>query len=484
MNETILTRLPLACAAQPFADRDRFDVPADVAELVRAAQGDEHPAVTAERLCAVFEADKDAADEAGQASRILRRVLASVPPERRAEIFVHLSLDAQIETALDMTRAEVTGLVAAMPHDDRVDLLKRIPDACRQAVMPALAQAEREDIRRLSSYPEGTAGAVMTSEYASLSPGMTAGEAIGKLRLEAPDKETIYYAYVLDEARRLVGFVSLKDLILARPDSLVTELMNREVISARAGDDQEEVVRKIARYDLLALPVVDDRGVLVGIVTHDDAIDVLHQEHTEDMEKFAAITGSHEGQAYLSTTALAHFRNRAFWVVLLAALGLVSGFIISSFESTLANLLILTLYMPMIAAAGGNVGSQSATVVIRALTLGHIRPRDALRVFLKEFQVAALLGGILAVLTFAKVSFLSHGTVLPEGVTLAKVGLVVGLALCAQVITATILGAALPILAVRLGRDPAVAASPSLTTLVDITGLLLYFGAARMILGV
>jgi magnesium transporter len=264
MNETILTRLPLACAAQPFADRDRFDVPADVAELVRAAQGDEHPAVTAERLCAVFEADKDAAVEAGQASRILRRVLASVPPERRAEIFVHLSLDAQIETALDMTRAEVTGLVAAMPHDDRVDLLKRIPDACRQAVMPALAQAEREDIRRLSSYPEGTAGAVMTSEYASLSPGMTAGEAIGKLRLEAPDKETIYYAYVLDEARRLVGFVSLKDLILARPDSLVTELMNREVISARAGDDQEEVVRKIARYDLLALPVVDDRGVLVA----------------------------------------------------------------------------------------------------------------------------------------------------------------------------------------------------------------------------
>jgi magnesium transporter len=383
-----------------------------------------------------------------------------------------------------MTRAEASALVGAMPPDDRVDLLKRLPDGCLQAVMPALAHVEREDIRRLSSYAEGTAGAVMTSEYAALNPEMTAEAAIDKLRMEAPDKETIYYAYVVDAARRLVGFASLKDLILARPDSPVSGFMNREVIFARAGEDQEEVVKKIARYDLLALPVVDDRGVLVGIVTHDDAIDVLHQEHTEDMEKFAAITGSHEGRAYLSTPALAHFRNRAFWVVLLAALGLVSGFIISSFESTLANLLILTLYMPMIAAAGGNVGSQSATVVIRALTLGHIRPRDALRVFLKEFQVAALLGGILAVLTFAKVSFLSHGAVLPEGVTLAKVGLVVGLALCAQVITATILGAALPILAVRLGRDPAVAASPSLTTLVDITGLLLYFGAARMILGV
>ncbi|QLA16868.1 magnesium transporter [Desulfolutivibrio sulfoxidireducens] len=485
MHDTILARLPLAALPRACADLERSVSP-DVTELIRAAESGEHPGITAERLCAVRSAVKDVPGDAtpGSATLLIRRVLAAVDPQRRAEIFVNLSQDAQIETALAMTRAEATVLVAAMPPDDRVDLLKRIPAECRQAVMPALAHVEREDIRRLSSYAEGTAGAVMTSEYAALNPEMTAEAAIGKLRLEAPDKETIYYAYVLDAARGLLGFVSLKDLILARPESLVSELMNREVIFARADEDQEEVVKKIARYDLLALPVVDERGVLVGIVTHDDAIDVLHQEHTEDMEKFAAITGSHEGQAYLRTSALGHFRNRAFWVVILAALGLVSGFIISSFESTLANLLILTLYMPMIAAAGGNVGSQSATVVIRALTLGHIRPRDALRVFLKEFQVAALLGGILAILTFAKVSFLSHGTVLPEGVTLAKVGLVVGLALCAQVITATILGAALPILAVRLGRDPAVAASPSLTTLVDITGLLLYFGAAKVILGV
>ncbi len=377
-----------------------------------------------------------------------------------------MSLDAQIETALDMTPAEVTGLVAAMPHDDRVDLLKRIPDACRQAVMPALAQAEREDIRRLSSYPEGTAGAVMTSEYASLSPGMTAGEAIGKLRLEARTRRPSTTPTCFDEARRLVGFVSLKDLILARPDSLVTELMNREVISARAGDDQEEVVRKIARYDLLALPVVDDRGVLVGIVTHDDAIDVLHQEHTEDMEKFAAITGSHEGQAYLSTTALAHFRNRAFWVVLLAALGLVSGFIISSFESTLANLLILTLYMPISPRPrqrGQSVGHGGH----RALTWGISGRATRFGCFSRNSRSRPCWG--------ASWSFdLRQGLVsvpwdgFARGRHLAKVGLVVGLALCAQVITATILGAALPILAVRLGRDPAWP-QPLLTTLVDIT---------------
>ncbi|KUG29722.1 mg/co/ni transporter mgte / cbs domain [hydrocarbon metagenome] len=488
MTNTLLAKFPMAASAPDAVGvlrDDRQDVAADIAALVRSAASGEHPGVTAERLCAVFENSRSGdAPEPGSAAQVARRVLAALEPERRAEIFAHLTVPAQVAMAQAMTRGEVTALVAAMPHDDRVDLLKRIPAECRQAVMPALAQAEREDIRRLSSYAEGTAGAVMTSEYAALTPEMTAAAAIEKLRLEAPDKETIYYAYVVDAARGLTGFVSLKDLILARPESLVSELMNREVIFARAGDDQEEVVKQISRYDLLALPVVDDKGVLVGIVTHDDAMDVLHQEHTEDMEKFVAIGGSHGGEAYLRTSAFGHFRNRAFWVVILAALGLVSGLIISSFESTLASLLILTLYMPMIAAAGGNVGSQSATVVIRALTLGDVRPRDALRVFLKEFQVAAMLGGILALLAFAKVSFLSHGAVLPEGVTLAKVGIVVGLALCAQVVTATILGAALPILAVRLGRDPAVAASPSLTTLVDITGLLLYFGAARIILGV
>jgi len=481
MPNTLLAKFPLVAVAA--ADDGALDASADVMALIRAAKGDEHPAVAAERVSAVFDAPPGDADPAASA-QTARRVLAAVSPERRAEIFVHLSVTAQVATAQAMTRSEITALVSAMPHDDRVDLLKRIPGDCRLAIMPALAQAEREDIRRLSSYPEGTAGAVMTSEYAVLSPETTAAAAIDKLRLEAPDKETIYYAYVIDEGRGLTGFVSLKDLILSRPETRVCDLMNREVIFARAMDDQEEVVKKISRYDLLALPVVDERGVLVGIVTHDDAMDVLHQEHTEDMEKFMAIGGSHDGQAYLRTSAFGHFRNRAFWVVILAALGLVSGFIISSFESTLASLLILTLYMPMIAAAGGNVGSQSATVIIRALTLGDVKPRDALRVFFKEFQVAAMLGGILAVLAFAKVSFLSHGASLPEGVTLAKVGVVVGLALCAQVVTATILGAALPILAVRLGRDPAVAASPSLTTLVDITGLLLYFGAAKIILGV
>jgi magnesium transporter len=208
-----------------------------------------------------------------------------------------------------------------MSADDRVDLLKNIPEDRRQAIMPALAKAEREDIRRLSAHKEGTAGSVMTSDYATISPLFTVSQAIDRLRLEAPDKETIYYAYVVDENRKLTGFVSLKDLILARPNALVSNIMHREVISVHVAEDQESAARLIQKYDLIALPVINGGDVLVGIITHDDAIDIITQEHTEDMEKFMAIGGSHEGAVYMKTSVWGHFRNRAPWVVALAILG-------------------------------------------------------------------------------------------------------------------------------------------------------------------
>ncbi|MEW5735200.1 MAG: magnesium transporter [Thermodesulfobacteriota bacterium] len=430
-----------------------------------------HPAASADFISAL---------EPDQAWAVLKT--ADLP--LRAEIFSHLNDGLQTELVTTLGRDEIALVVADMPPDDRADLFRRIPEDKQEAILPALAKAEREDIRRLSAYEEGTAGSVMTSDYATLGPDLTASQAIERLRREAPNKETIYYAYVLDASRRLLGFVSLKDLILARPNDLVRDIMHAEVIFARVSDDQEDAARKIQKYDLIALPVVNGGDALVGIITHDDALDIITQEHTEDMEKLMAIAGSHEAGVYLQTPAWVHFKNRAYWIVGLAALGLVSGIIIHSYEATLMQMLILALYMPMVADTGGNTGSQSATVVVRALALREISPRDFLKVFAKELQVSVLLALVLGLLSWGKVMFLSQNSGIPAGFSLVKIGGAIAVALALQVVTATIIGAMLPMIAARLKLDPAVVASPALTTIVDITGLLLYFGTARLLLGI
>jgi magnesium transporter len=412
------------------------------------------------------------------------RVIRTLQPDIGAEIFTFLDQDVQLEIATAIKRKEIARLLSEMSADDRVDLLKRIPEDRREAIMPALAMAEREDIRRLSAYREGSAGAVMTSDYATLTPELSVAQAIERLRKEAPDKETIYYAYVLDQFRHLVGFVSLKDLILAHPNAKIGSIMHRDAIHARVDDDQEEAARKIQKYDLIALPVVNEEGALVGIITHDDAIDIITQEHTEDMEKLMAIAGSHEARVYLRTSSWTHFKNRAVWIVGLAALEIVSGLIIHSYENTLMSLMILALYMPMVADTGGNTGSQSATVVIRAMALGEIVPRDAFKVLFKELKIALLLSLVLGILSWAKVMFLSQGTAIPAGFSLSRIGLVIAAALSIQVVTATVIGAMLPMGAAKMKWDPAVVASPALTTIVDISGLLIYFTTAKVLLGI
>ncbi len=431
-----------------------------------------HPGIVAEFLSAL------PADEAWAALR-------HVGLERRAEVFNNLDEELQTEIVERITRGEVAQLIGEMPHDDRADLIKRLPDEIRDVVLPALAQAEREDIRRLIAYREGSAGAVMTSDYATLAPNLTASEAIERLRREAPDRETIYYAYVVDEQRKLLGFVSLKDLIVARANRRIADLMHEDVIAATVDDDQETAARRIQKYDLIALPVVDGSGVLVGIITHDDALDIITQEQTEDMEKLMAIAGAHEVGMYLKTPAWEHFRNRAYWVVGLAALGIFSGMVIHSFEGALTSLLILALYMPMLADTGGNTGSQAATVVVRALALGELRPSHVLRVVSKEFQVAAMMAVVLGCVAFGKVMFLTYWfQVDTAGFALTTIGTCIALALGIQVLSATLIGAMLPLGAARLNLDPAIVASPALTTAVDITGLLIYFTTARLMLGV
>jgi len=410
--------------------------------------------------------------------------LSRLEPRLQAEIFGALDTHLQEELAESLQRKDLAQIVTHMSSDERVDLLKRLPEEKQDNLLPVLAQAEREDIRRLSSYEEGTAGSVMTSEYAILSPDQTVQEAIAKLRLVAPDKETIYYCYVVDLNRRLIGFVSLKDLILARPDRNIESIMHRDLIYALTSDDQEDAAQKIAKYDLIALPVVNGNNVLMGIITYDDAIDVMNQEYTEDMEKFMAISGSHESASYLRTSSWEHFKNRFIWLMALAVVGLISGYIVQMYEHVLLQFVILATFMPMLADTGGNTGSQSATLIVRALAVREITPGDIFKIIWKEFKVGLPMAFLLAVMAFGRVFFFGDNAGSSAGYSMNAIGFAVGAALGLQVLTSTLIGALLPIGAAKLKLDPAVVASPALTTIVDITGLLIYFTTAKILLGI
>jgi magnesium transporter len=428
-----------------------------------------HPAVIAESISAL------SGEEAWA-------VIVHAKPRLRAEIFSHLDEESQTAIVRILRRLDIASLLADMAPDDRADLFNKMPEDLQESVLPALAQAEREDIRRLSAYEEGTAGAVMTSDYATLNPHLTAAKAIDRLREVAPERETIYYAYVVDDQRKLLGFVSLKDLILARRLATISQIMHREVIFARVDDDQEEAARKIQKYDLIALPVLNADDGLVGIITHDDALDIITQEYTEDMEKFMAIAGSHEDAVYMKTSVWRHFANRCPWIIALAILGLVSGFIVQSFEGLLLQFAVLAAFMPMLADTGGNTGSQSATLVVRALALKEVAPKDIFRVLSREFRIALLLAMVLGVISFLRVIAFGGASTIPLGYSLVRIGFAISIALGLQVVTSTLIGALLPLGAAKFKMDPAVVASPALTTIVDITGLLIYFMTAKILL--
>lgn len=403
------------------------------------------------------------------------RILHMLEVESRALIFSHFELDQQVELATGQSRRQMANLLEEMPADDRADLVQKLDEKVRNELLPLVARAEREDIKRLAQYEEETAGAVMSTDYAVLKPDMDLSQAIEQLRMQAPDKETIYYIYVVDDQRKLIGFVSLKDIIVARPGRRIRDLMHTDIIKAGVNEDQESVARKIEKYDLIAIPVVDNNDVIVGIVTHDDAMDIIRQEQTEDIEKLMAISGLHETTPYLKVSAWRHFRNRSGWIVALGILSILAGIIIQGYEELLIQFAVLATFMPMIADTGGNTGSQSATLVIRALALREITLRDILRVLFKEFQVAMPLAVVMGLVAFGRLIFFADSAALPVGVTLTTLGLAVAVALALQVITSTLIGALLPLGATAFKLDPAVVASPALTTIVDISGLLIFF---------
>ena len=411
------------------------------------------------------------------------KVLTHLPPVTRAEVFVEMEEQDQLDILATLSTRELTQLFNRMSPDDRADLFNELEEETQNEVLRGLAHAQREDIRQLSSYEEGTAGSIMTSDYICLSPDTTAGESINRMRTQGPKRKSLYYIYVVDEQRKLLGFVSLRDIILAPQYKKLGDMTHRDIIVAGVDDDQEDSVQKIAKYDLMAVPVVNGDGILVGVITSDDAIDVMQQENTEDMEKLMAISGSHSDTSYLNTSIWEHFRRRVPWIVVLSFIGLISGFVIQSFENTLSAVFVLALYMPMVADTGGNTGSQSASVIIRSLALQQLKTRDFIRVLLKELSISLLLSCVIAVLVYGRVMFFTVESAIPAAYSLHSIGIAIALALSIQVVSATLIGAILPLSATALKLDPAVVASPALTTTVDITGLLIYFFTASTILG-
>jgi magnesium transporter len=438
------------------------------AEEFAKASADLHPAQVVDLL-------RDRATEE------TRDILLSLPQERAAEIFGHFSVDRQLSLSDEFSIQQLTALVTQMSTDERVDFFQALPEERQESLFRRLAQSEREDIIRLGSYEEGTAGAAMTSEYVTLPQHITALEAIARLRREAPDKETIYDSYVVDADRKLLGVVTLKRLILARPSALIDDIMNRNVISVSSTDDQEEAARAIAKYDMIALPVLNPLGALVGIITHDDVLDILQEEHTEDVEKLMAITSSAGGD-YLSTSSWEHFKRRATWIVTLAILGLASGFILHSNEDMLSKFVILALYMPMLADTGGHIGGQAVAVIVRAIATQQVQLKDGYRILFKELKVAMMMAVVLGAMAYGKILLLSTPAEVPAGFSMYTIAGAITLALICQVFTATFIGAGLPLLAVRLKLDPAVVAAPALTTIVDIVGIFIYFKIATALI--
>ena len=388
------------------------------------------------------------------------RLLELLP--NRAEVFTYFAAEQQVRLARELPRATLAKLVSEMPADERADLFKRFDQKQRDALLPALAQAERENIRQLSAYVEGTAGALMTSDYAMLKKDMTVAEAMAALRNEAPDAETIYQAYVVDEQRQLLGVVSLRELILADVNSSIKDLMTSDVVRAEATDDQEDIAKTIARYDLLALPITDDRGVLVGIVTHDDAIDITSIEVTEDIHKSAGVSTVVGNLKDASIGLL--YRKRVFWLVLLVFGNLFSGAGIAHFENIIAANLVLVFFLPLLVDSGGNAGSQSATLMVRALATGEVVMRDWLYLIGREALVALALGCTMAL----AVSVL--GYVRGD----ATIALVLALSMVAIVMIGCLIGMSLPFILSRLNFDPASASAPLITSVCDAVGVVIY----------
>ena len=402
-----------------------------------------------------------------------------LPKEQAADTFAYLDNDIQESLIEAFNDKELQDVVNLMYLDDTVDMIEEMPANVVKRILKHARPETRKMINEILQYPEDSAGSIMTIEYVALKKDMTVAQAFDKIRKTGMNKETIYTCYVTDSNRHLEGLVSVKDLLIADQDSLLGDIMETHVISVTTYEDQEEVARQFSKYDFLALPVLDKEERLVGIVTFDDAMDVLQEENTEDIEKMAALVPS--DKPYLKTSAWEMWKKRIPWLLLLMISATFTGMIIGGFEEKLSASVILTSFIPMLMDTGGNSGGQASVMIIRGLSLGEIQLSDLPKVIWKEIRVALLCGISLAAVCFVKLMLVDRLLFGSDELTVT-VALVVCATLVGTVLLAKAIGCTLPILARKIGFDPAVMASPFITTIVDALSLLIYFQLATVIL--
>jgi len=419
-----------------------------------------HPARTAEFM-------------EGLAGREAWAVLQHAEMPLRVEIFGFLDEQKQIEIVETQDREEIARFIGELPPDDRVDLLNQVRPWIVDELMPLIPTEERRDIQRLSAYPEGTAGAVMTSEFARLSEEHTVEQATNVVKHQAEELETIYYLYVVDQEDHLRGLVSWKEMVLAKPGRLIGDLMERDLVTVHVLDDQEEVADKVARYDLLAIPVVDDEHRLLGIITHDDVIDVVRDEAVEDAQMMAGVTPLETG--YLQTNLFRLTWNRGLWLTILFFGALLTALALGEYENVIEQYAWLVLFIPLVISTGGNTGSQSATLIITALSRGDIALGDWWRVIRRELAMALLLAAVLGPAGYL--------CALPVAQSPALVtALIIPLTLLLVILVGMMCGSLLPLLFSRLGWDPALMSNPFVAGLIDVIGIVIYMHVAVAIL--
>ena len=399
--------------------------------------------------------------------------------ETAAEVFANFDTPEQEKIINSITDSELSGIIEELYVDDAVDMMEELPANVVKRVMRAARPETRNLINQYLRYPDNSAGSIMTSEFVDLKKYMNVKEAFARIRRIGEDKETIYICFVTSADRKLEGIVTVKDLLLADDDTVLEDLMDRNVIFASTTEDQESVSEKFSDYDLMALPVVDGEGRLVGIVTVDDIIDVMEQETTEDFEKMAGILPS--DKPYSRTSTVEMWKNRIPWLLFLMLSATFTSMILTSFEDMLAVQAGLVAFIPMLMGTGGNSGAQASTAVIRSLSLGDTEPGDALRVMWKEWRVSVLCGLTLALVNFFKMLLLD-GMILHNDSVTVTVAATVSLSVLFIVMFAKVVGSALPILAEKLGVDPAVMANPLISTVTDAVSLLIYIYVAKLIL--
>ena len=402
----------------------------------------------------------------------LLKIFRILPKTMAADVFSYLEVDHQHELITSMSEKDAASIINNLMADDATDLLEEMPANIVKKILANASPDTRRDINHLLRYPEDSAGSIMTVEYVDLKESMTVEDAIERIRKVGVDSETINICYVLDAKRKLIGTVALRYLLISPSDAVIGEIMHEDVIFINTLMDQEEVARQFQKYDFTAMPVVDNEERLVGIITVDDIVDILQEEATEDIEKMAAIVPT--DKPYMKTTVFETWKKRIPWLLLLMISATFTGSIITSFEDALSACVALTAYIPMLMDTGGNAGGQASVTIIRGLSLNEIEFKDAFRVLWKEARVAVLCGLTLAAANFLKLLIFDHVTI--------AVATVVCLTLIAAVFIAKVIGCLLPMFAKKIGFDPAVMASPFITTIVDALSLLIYFSIATAVM--